>query len=167
MIIGAALAASVVRRRFAAVVLLGAVGYGMGIVFVVQGAPDLALTQFAVETLSVVVFALVLRNLPDRFEPRTPAIATWIRVVVASIVAAGVFTLALVSSGAQLPRTVSPGIVERSLPEGNGRNVVNVVLVDVRGLDTLGEISVLAVAGVGVVALARARRRPGAEEQGE
>jgi multicomponent Na+:H+ antiporter subunit A len=167
MIIGAALAASVVRRRFAAVVLLGAVGYGMGVVFVVQGAPDLALTQFAVETLSVVVFALVLRNLPDRFEPRTPAIATWIRVVVASIVAAGVFTLALVSSGAQLPRTVSPGIVERSLPEGNGRNVVNVVLVDVRGLDTLGEISVLAVAGVGVVALARARRRPGSEELGE
>jgi multicomponent Na+:H+ antiporter subunit A len=167
VIIGAALAASVVKRRFAAVVLLGAVGYGMGMVFVVQGAPDLALTQFAVETLSVVVFALVLRNLPDRFEPRTPAIATWLRVLVASIVAAGVFCLALVSSGARLPRSVSPGLIERSLTEGGGRNVVNVVLVDFRGLDTLGEISVLVVAGVGVVALARARRRTTSEEVGE
>jgi len=163
-IIGAALTASAVKRRFAAVILLGVVGYGMGLVFVVQGAPDLALTQFAVETLSVVVFALVLRNLPDRFEARTPAIATWLRVLVASIVAAGVFGLALVSSGAQLPRSVSPGLVERSLSEAEGRNVVNVVLVDFRGLDTLGEISVLAVAGVGVVALARIRRDTDAEE---
>jgi multicomponent Na+:H+ antiporter subunit A len=160
IIVGAAVAASVVRHRFAAVVLLGAVGYGMGAVFIVQGAPDLALTQFAVETLSVVVFMLVLRNLPARFERRTPAIATWLRLVVASTVAAGVFCLALVSSGARLPRTVSSEIVARSLPDAGGSNVVNVVLVDFRGLDTLGEISVLAVAGVGVVALARARRRP-------
>jgi multicomponent Na+:H+ antiporter subunit A len=160
MIVAAAVAASVVKRRFAAVVLLGAVGYGMGAVFIVQGAPDLALTQFAVETLSVVVFMLVLRNLPARFEPRVPAIATWLRLVVASAVAAGVFGLALVSSGAPLPRAVSSELVARSLPDGGGRNVVNVVLVDFRGLDTLGEISVLAVAGVGVVALARSRRRP-------
>jgi multicomponent Na+:H+ antiporter subunit A len=160
IIVGAAVAASVVRHRFAAVVLLGAVGYGMGAVFIVQGAPDLALTQFAVETLSVVVFMLVLRNLPARFERRTPAIATWLRLLVASTVAAGVFCLALVSSGARLPRTVSGEIVARSLPDAGGSNVVNVVLVDFRGLDTLGEISVLAVAGVGVVALARARRRP-------
>ncbi len=160
IIVGAAVAASVVRHRFAAVILLGAVGYGMGAVFIVQGAPDLALTQFAVETLSVVVFMLVLRNLPARFERRTPAIATWLRLLVASTVAAGVFCLALVTSGARLPRTVSGEIVARSLPDAGGSNVVNVVLVDFRGLDTLGEISVLAVAGVGVVALARARRRP-------
>ncbi len=72
--------------------------------------------------------------------------------------AAGVFCFALISSGAQLPRSVAPELVERSLSDGGGRNVVNVVLVDFRGLDTLGEVSVLAVAGVGVVALARARR---------
>jgi multicomponent Na+:H+ antiporter subunit A len=160
IIVGSAVGAAVVRHRFAAVILLGAVGYGMGAVFIVQGAPDLALTQFAVETLSVVVFMLVLRNLPARFERRTPAIAAWIRLVVASTVAVGVFCLALVSSGTRLPRNVSDEIVARSLPEAGGSNVVNVVLVDFRGLDTLGEISVLAVAGVGVVALARARRRP-------
>jgi multicomponent Na+:H+ antiporter subunit A len=160
VIVGAAVATTVVKRRFTAVVLLGAVGYGMGAVFIVQGAPDLALTQFAVETLSIVVFMLVLRNLPARFEPRTPAIATWMRLLVASIVAVGVFVLALVSSGTRLPRSVSDEVVARSLPDGGGANVVNVVLVDFRGLDTLGEISVLAVAGVGVVALARSRRRP-------
>jgi multicomponent Na+:H+ antiporter subunit A len=167
VIIGGAIAASVVKRRFAAVVLLGAVGYGMGLVFVVQGAPDLGLTQFAVETLTIVVFMLVLRRLPARFEQRQPAIATWLRVVVASTVAAGVFFFALISAGAQLPRSVSPGLIERSLPEAEGRNVVNVTLVDFRGLDTLGEIGVLVVAGVGIVALARAGRRPSTEETGE
>ncbi len=72
VIVGAALATTMARRRFTAVVLLGAVGYAMGVVFVVQGAPDLALTQFAIETLTVVVFMLVLRRLPDRFELRAP-----------------------------------------------------------------------------------------------
>jgi multicomponent Na+:H+ antiporter subunit A len=161
VIVAAAVAASVVKRRFGAVILLGAVGYGMSLVFVVQGAPDLALTQFGVETLSIVVFMLVLRNLPARFEQRRPAIATWLRVLVASTVAVGIFGLAMVISGTRLPRTVAPELIERSLPEAEGRNVVNVVLVDFRGLDTLGEISVLVAAGVGVVALARAgRRRP-------
>lgn len=167
IIISAAVAASVVKRRFAAVVLLGAVGYGMGLVFVVQGAPDLALTQFAVETLSIVVFMLVLRRLPARFEQRRPAIATWLRVLVASTVAVGVFFFALISAGVQLPRTVSPGLIERSLPDAGGGNVVNVVLVDFRGLDTLGEISVLVVAGVGAVALARSGRARSTEEAGE
>ncbi|HEX6166696.1 MAG TPA: hydrogen gas-evolving membrane-bound hydrogenase subunit E, partial [Acidimicrobiales bacterium] len=168
-IVATATAASVVKRRFGAVILLGAVGYSMSLVFVVQGAPDLALTQFGVETLSIVVFMLVLRNLPARFEQRRPAIATWLRVLVASTVAVGIFAFAMVISGTRLPRTVAPELIERSLPEAEGRNVVNVVLVDFRGLDTLGEISVLVAAGVGVVALARAGRRPPieAEEVGE
>ncbi|HEX6421233.1 MAG TPA: hydrogen gas-evolving membrane-bound hydrogenase subunit E [Acidimicrobiales bacterium] len=170
VIVATATGASVVKRRFGAVILLGAVGYGMSLVFVVQGAPDLALTQFGVETLSIVVFMLVLRNLPAHFEQRRPAIATWLRVLVASAVAVGVFAFAMMVSGARLPRTVAPGLVERSLPEAGGRNVVNVVLVDFRGLDTLGEISVLVAAGVGVVALARAGRRrvvePGGAPEG-
>jgi multicomponent Na+:H+ antiporter subunit A len=162
-IVATATAASVVKRRFGAVILLGAVGYSMSLVFVVQGAPDLALTQFGVETLSIVVFMLVLRNLPARFEQRRPAIATWLRVLVATAVAVGIFAFAMVISGTRLPRTVAPELIERSLPEAEGRNVVNVVLVDFRGLDTLGEISVLVAAGVGVVALARAGRRPNVE----
>src|ERR671910_3264518 len=147
-----------VSRRFAAVLLLGAVGYGMAVLFVVQGAPDLALTQFGVETLSIVVFMLVLRHLPDRFERPTPAVGTWFRGFVASAVAVGVFCFALIASGARVATPISSELVEMSLPEADGRNVVDVVLVDFRGLDTLGEISVLAVAAGGGGALARGGR---------
>jgi multicomponent Na+:H+ antiporter subunit A len=163
VIIVAALGAVSSSRRFAAVLLLGGVGYGMGVLFVIQGAPDLALTQFAVETLSIVLFMLVLRHLPDRFErPRErPVAATWLRGLVAGAVGVGVFWFALIAGGVRVANPISTELVERSLPEADGRNVVNVVLVDFRGLDTLGEISVLAVAAVGVVALARVgRRRP-------
>ena len=160
VIIVAALGAVSSSRRFAAVLLLGAVGYGMGVLFVIQGAPDLALTQFAVETLSIVVFMLVLRHLPGRFE-RPPAGTTWLRGLVAGAVGLGVFWFALIAGGVRVANPISTELVQRSLPEADGRNVVNVVLVDFRGLDTLGEISVLAVAAVGVVALARVgRRRP-------
>jgi multicomponent Na+:H+ antiporter subunit A len=169
VIIVAALGAASSSRRFAAVLLLGGVGYGMGVLFVIQGAPDLALTQFAVETLSVVVFMLVLRHLPARFErPRVrPTAATWLRGLVAGAVGLGVFWFALIVGGVRVTNPISTELVERSLPEADGRNVVNVVLVDFRGLDTLGEISVLAVAAVGVVALARVGRRPPVEQVAE
>jgi multicomponent Na+:H+ antiporter subunit A len=161
-IVVTAVGAAASSRRFAAVLLLGGVGYGMGVLFVVQGAPDLALTQFAVETLSIVVFMLVLRHLPDHFDrPRSrPAVGTWLRGLVAGAVGLGVFCFALIAGGVRVAHPISTELVERSLPEADGRNVVNVVLVDFRGLDTLGEISVLAVASVGVVALARVGRRP-------
>jgi len=68
IVVGAAIGAARVRRRLSAVLLLGAVGYGMAVLFVVQGAPDLALTQLLVETLSLAMFVLVLRRLPERFE---------------------------------------------------------------------------------------------------
>ena len=75
LLIGLALAAAIVRRRFSGALFLGMVGYSMAALFVVQGAPDLALTQVAIETLSTVLFVLVLRRLPDRFEtaPAPPA----------------------------------------------------------------------------------------------
>src|SRR5690606_7213549 len=84
------IAATLARRRFAAALLLGVVGYGMAILFVVQGAPDLALTQFGVETLSVLVFLLVMRRLPDRFERRPPAIGRALRLAVSALVGSAV-----------------------------------------------------------------------------
>ncbi len=164
LVISAAFAAATLRRRFAAVVVLGAVGYGMALIFVVQGAPDLALTQFAIETLFIVVFMLVLRHLPSRFEPVPGGLRVGLRIGIAAVVAAAAFLFALVSAGHRVPSEVATGVIERAYPEAGGRNVVNVVLVDFRGLDTLGEISVLVVAGVGVAALARAGRRPAREE---
>lgn len=157
-IVLAAIGAATANRRFVAVVLLGGVGYSMGLLFVFQGAPDLALTQFAIETLLLVAFVLVLRFLPAQFERQRPAVATWTRLAVATAVAVTVFFFALLSAGSRVDSPVGPDLIDRALPEAGGRNVVNVVLVDFRGLDTLGEISVLATAALGVVALARVRR---------
>jgi multicomponent Na+:H+ antiporter subunit A len=160
LLVGGAVAAALADRRFTAALLLGSVGYGMALLFVVMGAPDLALTQFAIETLSVVLFLLVLRRLPDRFARRTPSPTRWLRVAVGLVVAGVVFVLALAMDGARTARPVSDEMVERAYPDGGGRNIVNVILVDFRGFDTLGEITVLAVAAVGATAIARAGRRP-------
>ncbi len=161
LLVGGAVAAALATRRFTAALLLGSVGYGMALVFVILGAPDLALTQFAIETLSVVLFLLVLRRLPDGFGRRTPSRARWARVAVGASVGAFVFVLALAAGGARTRAPVSGEMVEDAYPDGGGHNVVNVILADIRALDTLGEIAVLAVAAVGVTAIARAGRRPG------
>jgi multicomponent Na+:H+ antiporter subunit A len=166
VLVMAALGAAIVRRRFAAAIFLGVAGYAMAGVFVLSGAPDLALTQVAVETLSTVVFVLVLRRLPERFERRSTPARRIVRAAIASAVGAVVFVFALVAAGARLGSPVSNEMVARSLPDGHGRNVVNVILVDFRGFDTLGEITVLAAASIGAVALARVGRRR-ADERGE
>ena len=147
------------RRRFTAVLFLSTVGYAMAALFVVQGAPDLALTQAAIETLSTVLFVLVLRKLPDRFERRSTVWTRSVRVVVAVAVAVMVFAFDIVARQARRVPPVSTEMIDRALPDAEGRNVVNVILVDFRGLDTLGEITVLVAASIGVVALARAGRR--------
>jgi len=160
LMVVAAVAATLATRRFVAAVLLGTVGYGMAIFFVIQGAPDLALTQFSVETLSVVVFLLVLRNLPDRFEKPAPAMGQPLRIVVSLAAGAFVVVMALAASGARTAAPVSQEMVEQAYPKGYGHNIVNVILVDIRGIDTLGEITVLATAAIGIAALARSSAKP-------
>jgi multicomponent Na+:H+ antiporter subunit A len=160
IVLGAAIAAAGVRRRFTAALFLGVVGYSMAGLFVIQGAPDLALTQVAIESLTTVLFVLVLRRLPDRFESVTPLWRRSIRIGIAGVVGVTVFALSL-AAGAEQPATpASDAMVARALPDGEGRNVVNVILVDFRGYDTLGEITVLTAVAIGTVALARAGRRP-------
>ena len=159
-LIATALGAAAVHRRFSAALLLGATGYAMAGLFVVQGGADLALTQVAIETLTTVVFVLVLRRLPDRFESRATTTIRGVRVVAALSVAVMVFVVALSAGGNRTAEPVSGEMVERAEPDGGGKNVVNVILVDFRGMDTMGEITVLASAAIGSVALARAGRRP-------
>ena len=160
LLVVAGLAATLVRRRYVAAVLLGVTGYAMALLFLVHGAPDLALTQFGVETLSVVVFLVVLRFLPDRFESRPPLAARSVRLAIAGLVGAFVLAFSLSTAGLRPDRAVSRAMVERAEPEGHGANVVNVILVDIRGFDTLGEVTVLVAAAVGVAALARSGLRP-------
>jgi len=162
LLIVGALGTAIVTRRFAAALLLGGVGYAMAALYVAQGAPDLALTQFAIETLSVVLFMLVLRFLPDQPARRVPRSSRIIRLVISAVVGAFVLLFALTMSGQRLRPSVSEEHVARAVPEGKGNNVVNVTIVDFRGLDTLGEIAVLVVAALGAVGLARIERRPDA-----
>lgn len=146
------------RSRLTAVVGLGVTGYGVALLFLLFGAPDLAMTQFAIETLTVVLFVLVLYRLPP-FLSRS-SLRTRIRDACLAIALGATLSLALLvtltqSAGSQL----APYFMEHSLPEGKGRNVVNVILVDFRSLDTLGEITVLGTAAIGVAALLAAARR--------
>ena len=160
LILFSAIAAATNRRRVSAVLFLGLTGYSMAALYVLQGAPDLALTTVAIETLSTVLFILVLRHLPVRFERRSTPQRRIMRLVAAGAVGLSVFVLALAAGGSRTAEPVSQEMVERSYPDGHGRNVVNVILVDFRGFDTFGEITVLAAASIGMVALARAGRRP-------
>jgi multicomponent Na+:H+ antiporter subunit A len=152
-------AVAVVRARslLFAVAALGVVGYGIAVVFLLFGGPDLALTQFAIETLSVLLFVLVLRRLP-RFRTLSPPAERWRDGAVA--LAGGAFVTALVLAAAAAPHPVplEEYYAASSLALANGRNVVNVILVDFRAFDTLGEITVLAVAALGVAALLRLRK---------
>ncbi len=159
LVVAAAVGAVVSRRRFPAVLYLGAVGYGVAVLFVIQGAPDLALTQLLIETLSVVIFVLVLRHLPDRFERMPWKLGRAARVAVAGGVGTFVAAFTLVAGAARQDPSISATFLDQALPEAGGRNVVNVILVDFRGFDTLGEITVLTVAAFGIFSLVRACRR--------
>ncbi|MEZ5208519.1 MAG: hydrogen gas-evolving membrane-bound hydrogenase subunit E [Acidimicrobiales bacterium] len=151
-VVACALGVVLVRRRFAAVMILGAVGYVVGVLFIAYDAPDLALTQFLVETVIVVAFVLVLRRLPDRFDiVRWRMREAW-QIGVSVIVGVTVFGF-LLASGGPAPQTPTDAMVARAGPDGGGANVVNVILTDIRALDTLGEITVVAVAALGVLAL--------------
>ncbi len=160
LVVVAALAATRARARLSAVLLLGGVGYGVALLYVLQGAPDLSLTQFLVETLSLVIFLLVLRLLPRHFtvpeRPRTQAV----RAVVALAVGTVMTVLALAAAGVRTRASVAEEFLARSSSEAGGKNVVNVILVDFRGLDTLGEATVVLVATLGIGALVLTVRRP-------
>ncbi len=168
VIMALSLATIPARRRFHAVLLLGGAGYGVGVLFVIQGAPDLALTQFLVETLMLIIFVLVLRHLPPEFPSRRLRVYNLLRGAVSLLVAAFIFVFAYVASAPEVPR-VSDGYFSRALSEAHGKNVVNLILVDFRALDTMGEITVLVAAAVAISALVSASRLRArlAEEQPE
>jgi len=155
-----ACAAAVARRRFAAVLLVGAVGYGMAALFVIQGAPDLAITQLLIETLGVAVFVLVFRHLPANFVRNNLPGRQGGQIVIALFAGVFIFLFTLFAIGARTQRSISGEYLKKAYSEAGGHNVVNVIVVDFRGFDTMGEIVVLAVAALGVAAIVRAKKAP-------
>jgi multicomponent Na+:H+ antiporter subunit A len=152
-----AIAALVAKSRLAAILCLGGVGYSVAFLFVAYGAPDLAITQLLVETLTVVLFSFVILRLP---QIRTISRRRTRRLdgVVAAIAGLAMTLVVWKSVHVRTHESISAGIIECSATEAYGRNVVNVILVDFRALDTMGEILVLALAGLGVTALLARKR---------
>lgn len=140
------------HQRFRAVVLVGVVGLIVSITFVGLSAPDLALTQLSVEVVSAVLLLMGLALLPQHSPRETPAVRRAWHAGLALAVGAAVAVAAwwLLTRGHD---SISWYFLEQSYPKGGGTNVVNVILVDFRGYDTFGEITVLGIAAVGVLAL--------------
>lgn len=162
LMLSAAIGATVMRNRLATVLLVGVTGYGCGVIFAFHGAPDLALTQFLVETLTLVMFVLVLRTLPS--ETRDADIRRFRvpRAVLALAVGATVTSLAAFAMAARSGRPLAELIPDAAYLRGHGANAVNVLLVDIRAWDTMGEVSVLLVAATGVASMVFRHRRFGA-----
>ena len=154
LIMVAAFTAVRARRTMTAVLCLGTAGYGVALTFSLYGAPDLAMTQFAVETLTAVIFVYVFWQFPQVVERSTRRVR-WRDALISA--ATGLLIAVLTFSAAVNPTSsrLRDFYAEAAPALAHGRNVVNVILVDFRALDTLGEITVLATAAVGVAALLR------------
>lgn len=146
--------------RMAAIVALGVVGYGLSVVYMIYGATDLAITQILTETLLMVLFVILVMNLPKITNYSGKAA----RLRDAFIALAGgsfVTALLLATGEGESLSHVSRFYAENSLPQAYGSNIVNVILVDFRALDTLGEITVIVIAAIGVVSLLKLKPKGG------
>lgn len=155
-IVGSAIAGAFVGSRLGAALTLGAVGTGMSGLFILHGAPDLALTQLLVETIVVVGFVVGLGHLARQFPPVTGG---WRTVRLTMSILGGVAVAGALAAASANPsgRTPVEQLATESVEEGGGNNIVNVILTDMRALDTLGEVVVLATVAVGILALANLR----------
>jgi len=147
------------RTRLIAIVSLGIQGFAVALIFMLFGAPDLSFTQFMVETLSVVILALVMTRLNlDYQDPRSVALV--LKDGVIAIVTGGALAaLLLTVTQTAFDSRLSDFFAANSRVIAHGRNIVNVIIVDFRGLDTLGEISVVMVTGLAILALIRIKTR--------
>jgi multicomponent Na+:H+ antiporter subunit A len=153
VMIAAGLVAVQARKRYTGVVLVSATGLGMVLLFATSGAPDLALTQILVETVTLVAFALVLRRIPSRLGEHNASVWPVGRAVLGAAVGVTMALVALVAAAARSAEPISDRFPELAYELGHGKNVVNVALVDLRGWDTMGELSVLILAATGVASL--------------
>jgi len=159
LIAAGAMATALARGLFAAVMAMGLTGFGSALVFLTFGAPDVALTQFTVEVLLVVILATVLIRLPIGARDARSGRERAGDALVAGALGLSVALVLLAVLAAPFDPRLGAWFGEQSVPGGHGQNVVNVILVDFRALDTLGEIAVLAIAAFAVLALLRGARR--------
>ena len=139
------------KSRLTVIVSMGLVGYSTALIFLSFGAPDVAMTQFLIETLSVVLFVLILNKLPLFVDISTVMAVK--RIVPALLFGLTMSFVLLWVQQTEIDPSLKEYFVQNSFLQAQGRNIVNVILVDFRGLDTMGEITVLMIASLGVYSL--------------
>ncbi|UOR12241.1 Na+/H+ antiporter subunit A [Halobacillus amylolyticus] len=164
MMIIAAIGTIIVNNRIAAILILGVVGYGLSLLFVIYRAPDLALTQFIIETVTLALFLLVFYHLP-KLEKKNESTSTKTLNLVISVGFGALMTMVAISAhSSKMFDSIADYFIENSYKLGGGDNIVNVILVDMRGLDTLFEITVLGIAAMAIYGLIRLRGSKKEEE---
>lgn len=157
--VAAGLAAALLPAYLPAIIALSALGYLVSLLFIYLKAPDLALTQVLVETLSTIIFLLVIAKIPQTFRETVPRLTLLRDLIISGAVASAVLIVLLNATQGVLPpfQSLSHYFIENSYLLAGGHNIVNVIIVDFRGYDTLGEISVLCLAALGVYNLIHSR----------
>ncbi|WP_406313456.1 Na+/H+ antiporter subunit A [Streptosporangium sp. NBC_01639] len=164
LLIAMALVAPRVRSHIVLALLGGLTGYGVALLFLVHGSPDLALTQFLAETLSLVVFVLVLRRLPVGSRERGPRVPFGGRLILGAAIGAVVVGAGMLAASARTAEPVGR-LMAAAAERAGAANIVSALLVDIRAWDTMGESSVLVVLTLGVTSLVFLRRRTYALER--
>lgn len=145
------------KSRLASIIILGAVGYMVSLFYAIFRAPDLALTQLTIETISVALFLVCFYHLPELKKEEAGMSFKLTNAVISVGVGAIVTLIALSAHSNKLFDSISKYYVENTYTEAAGKNMVNVILVDFRGFDTLFEITVLAIASLGIYGMIKLR----------
>lgn len=146
-----------VKSRLTSIILLGSVGYTVSLFFVLFRAPDLALTQLVIETVSTALFLLCFYHLPKQFRKEERIRFKLTNLLISLGVGTIVTLIALSAHSNKLFDTIAQYYVDTTYTEAGGKNMVNVILVDYRGLDTMFEITVLGIAALGIYAMIKLR----------
>lgn len=157
IVVVAVLYSTVARSRMTTIIALGVAGYGLSVIYLYYSAVDLAITQIIVETLSLVMFFLILQRLP-RFA-KLSSKKTKIRDALIALSFGGAMTfIALKAIHVSFNHPISDFFITNSYDKAYGKNIVNVILVDFRALDTFGEVMVLTIAALGVAVLLKSKK---------
>lgn len=153
LIVTATITAVFTLSRLVAIVSLGVLGFSMALIFVIYGAVDVAITLILVETLIVILFVMIVYHLPQYISNFSKPASRLRDAIIALVFGGSMTVLVLKAEFVRISPPISEYFMKNSLVEAHGRNIVNVILVDFRALDTLGESIVLIVAAIGVYTL--------------
>lgn len=151
------------KHNVAAILVLGVVGYGISILFVIYRAPDLALTQLIIETVTVALFLLCFFHLPKMQVVKDSGKSKLINAIISLAFGTMMALIGISAHSSNWFDSISEYFIETSLKVGGGHNIVNVILVDMRGFDTMFEITVLGIAALAIYGLIKIKRHKGAE----